>query len=83
MYVFKVLKNKVEKQIIKTSRTYGDSVFVTEWLKVWTKVIVDDKWIILEVWAPVTYNFISSVKSDSSSKDELIDEHSDGGWHAH
>jgi RND family efflux transporter MFP subunit len=42
MYVWKVLKDTIQKQIIQTSRTYGDQVFVNEGLKIGTKVIVDN-----------------------------------------
>jgi len=79
-YVLKVLKNKVEKQIVKTGRVYGENIFVTEWLKVGTKVIVEDGGMTLEVWLPVTYTFVNTVKLDASPENWLIDEHA-AAWH--
>lgn len=79
-YVLKVLKNKIEKQIIKTGRVYADNIFVSEWLKIWTKIVVDDGWMVLEVWLPVTYTFINTLKLDSSPENGLIDEHA-AAWH--
>lgn len=79
-YVLKVLKNKVEKQIVKTGRVYGENIFVTEWLKVGTKVIVEDGGMTLEVWLPVTYTFVNTLKLDASPDNWLINEHA-AMWH--
>lgn len=79
-YVLKVLKNKVEKQIVKTGRVYGENIFVTEWLKVGTKVIVEDGGMKLETWLPVTYTFVNTLKLDASPENWLIDEHA-AMWH--
>lgn len=79
-YVLKVLKNKVEKQIVKTGRVYGENIFVTEWLKIWTKIIVEDGGMNLEVWLPVKYTFVNTIKLDANPENWLIDEHA-AMWH--
>lgn len=79
-FIYKVLKNKVQKQIIHTSRTLWDNVIVSSWLKVGTKIIVDDGGIILKEWIPVKYMFVKNVSADNGSSNELVDEHA-SMWH--